>query len=267
MKTNNLLILLIVLLFASCANNVDNTNAQFDEQYKVSDFLTCEQLHDASGLKLYPFIPFTDEEMRLKSYEYKLERRQIPKSYMQGMTTKELFYQFVCCDLSKSMGLFNSMQQGFEALTQQLNMLPELLNRRDAGSVLLKILQEADPSRIEGLDCFWWFDCIQIIAAQPEVINRMTDEEIDCYVQQQLSCQEKIRSLSVTNENWDCPESLGTILFGLGNVMTQYKFEPFMQLLETNQGVSGLMASGMVRNEQVAALVNDCIDKFKSRAK
>ena len=219
----NLIVILTVVLFVSCIKMSDG----------VDSYCSCEQLLDTTGLKLYPFAPFTDEEWRLMSYDYKLERRQIPEDFLRGMSTKTLFYQVVYTDLSKSMGVSNTMQQGFEAVTQQLNMLPELLNRPDAGHVLLELLQKVEPSKIDGLDCFWWEYCLQIILAQKEVINRMTDEDIDQYIHQQLRCHDAIQSLSKTdNPNWEYPSSAASLLFGLGNVMLRYQFEPFMQMLE-----------------------------------
>ena len=212
----------MVMALVSCTNVSDGNN----------DYLSCEQLLDTTGLKLYPFVPFTDEEWISLPGEIKVERRQIPEDFLREMTTKELFYQVVYTDLSKSMGLFNTMQQGFEAVTQQLNMFPELLNRPDAGQVLLEFLQKVDPSKIDGLDCFWWDHCLQIILAQKEIINRMSDEDINQYIHQQLRCHETIRSLSKTNKNFEYPASAAILLFGLGNVLIRHEFEPFLQLLE-----------------------------------
>jgi hypothetical protein len=70
--------------FVSCAKN-DNNN----------EYWCCEQLLDTAGLKLYPFVPFTDEEMRFTSAAYQLERRQISEDFLCKMTAKELFYQVV----------------------------------------------------------------------------------------------------------------------------------------------------------------------------
>ena len=261
-----LLFLLIAVWFVSCSNEKEIPPEDDSCHCKQlpEEYLTCEQLLDTTGLKLYKFAPFTDEWGPGKTpYLELVASRQIPEDFMAKMTSKELFYQFVYCDLSKSMGLFNTVQQGFEAITKQLNMLPELLNRSNAGYILLEILKQEEFEKIEELNDFWFFHCLQIILAQAAVINRMTDENIDNYIQQQMRCHDNIRELSATNNNWECPGSLGITLFGHGNVMIRYKFDPFMQLLKTNQYCSGLMTTAMIKDEQTALLIIDCIENFK----
>ena len=259
------LLLLIAILFFSCNNTIsDENNGVFD----VDNFflISCEQLLDTAGVKLYPFVPFTDEEMRAMSYDYKLERRQIPEDFLHKMTTKALFYQVVYTDLSKNMLLFNTRQQGFQAVTQQLNMLRELLNRPDAGHVLLELLQKDNPSKIEGEVCLWWDYCLQIIMAQKKVINRMTDEDIDQYINQQIRCHDAIRSLSQENNpNWDYPASVAEIIFGLGNVMIRYEYEPFIQTLEMLPDTNELNWDTQRISEQYALQVIDYVKQFKNR--
>lgn len=251
----NITILFAAILFVSCANDMsDNDN----------DYWSSKQLLNTFGLELYQFVPFTETEMRTLPYDVKLERRQIPESFLRKMSTKALFYQVVYTDLSQSMLLFNTMQQGFEAVTRQLNMFPELLSRPDAGHVLLEILQKVDPAKINGSDCFWFFDCLQIISAQPEVLSSMSDTDIDSYVRQQIRCHDAIRSLAKTDENWSYPESVGVILLGLGNVMFMYEFEQFLQLLETDPDTNKPIyrGDGMARSEQLALQIIDCAKKF-----
>ena len=257
----NLIAVLIFLSFVSCS-----MNSMLDEN---NDCWNCEQLLNTTGLELYPFVPFTDEEMRLMSYDYKLDQRQIPEDFLREMTTKELFYQVVNTDLSKGMLLFNTGQQGFWAVTESLNMFPELLSRPDAGQVLLELLNKVDPSKIEGADCAWWYNCLQIILAQQEVINFLTNEDIDQYIHQQLRCHDAIRSLSKTNNpNWEYPASAVELLFGLGNVMIRYNFEPFMQMLEMygrHPVTNELIWDTQRISEQDALRIIDYIKNFKQR--
>ena len=248
----NLIVILTVVLFVSCIKMSDG----------VDSYCSCEQLLDTTGLKLYPFAPFTDEEWRLMSYDYKLERRQIPEDFLRGMTTKELFYQVVYTDLSKSMVVFNTMQQGFEAVTKQLNMLPELLNRLDAGHVLLEIQQKVDPAKIEGSDC-WWFDyCLQIISAQSELINHMTEKDIDDYINLQIRCLKKDYSVRK-----DYPASAKLRLFGLGNIMIRYEYDPFMQTLGKNPVTNEMFWDTQRISEQYALQIINYVEQFKNSKK
>jgi hypothetical protein len=252
---------LIISFAKNFINNADNMYA--DDEYAVD--LDCSQLPDTTGLNLYSFAPFTVEEMKTLANSVKLERRQIPESVLRGMTTKALFYQFVLCDLSPGMYMHNSAQAGFRATAKQLNMLPELLNRTDAGGVLLDLLGRMELATMDGLGCLHAYECMQRIIAQTEVIGNMTEKEIDEYIRLMMLHQKTIRELAETNDNWSYPESLAAILYGLGNVMLRYEYEPFSLLLATDAGVNGLMNGDNLRNEQTVSLINDCIANFSNR--
>jgi len=248
--------LVVQVLLAACT--------QDDLSGESNGYWNEEQMLDTSELNLYPFAPFTDEEWREMSYADKLERRQIPEDFLGGMSTKELFYQYVYCDLSKEILVFNTIQQGFES-TKRLNMLPELLNRPDAARVLLEMLQKVDPAKIESPDCHWFYLCLSIIGAQPEIIGRMTDGEIDNYIVQQMRCLDTIKSLSASGENWEYLADVKTLLFGLGNVMIRYEFEPFMQTLSRNPDTNEWVWDTQFMKEQDALQVIEHIKQFKNR--
>jgi len=214
-------------------------------------------------VQLYPFTPFTDDEMKeTLSYNEKLKRRQIPEDILETMTTRSLFFQYVYCDLSKSMYMYNSAQYGFRANVDQLNMLPELLTRPDAGNDLLDILLCMDIETIDDLDCLFMFDCLQRIIAQPEVVKEMSDEIVLEYINTVLKLQESIKILSETNDKWSYPESLSAIMFGLGNIMLKYKYEPFMFLIESEPLVSSFMKGDNLKSEQTVLFINNCISNF-----
>ncbi|MDR3339417.1 MAG: hypothetical protein LBT25_04860 [Candidatus Symbiothrix sp.] len=257
---NLILLFLFASLCVSCNSNLLNTdNFQYEKDHVTSPI--CEQLWESNS-KLYPFIPFTDEEMKVLPYIEKIERRQIPATYIVGMSTKELFYQYVACELSGGMYAYNSAQAGFVAMTKQLNMLPALLNRSDAGKVLMELIEKIDLSKLNETECFHFYHCLERILVQPEVIGNMTDDEIDKFIQIAEHIQETVVRLSKTNENWNNPESLCAILFGLGNVMLKYEYEPFINLMGSNQDINGLMMGANLKNQQCIALINDCIKNF-----
>jgi hypothetical protein len=231
-----------------------------------NDYWNEEQMLSTSALNLYSFVPFTDEEWKEMSFVYKLEQRQIPEAFLHKMSTKELFYQYVYCDLSKSVLVFNTIQQGFEN-TKPLNMLPELLNRPDAGHVLLDLLQKVDPAKIKSPDCHWFYLCLNMIGAQPEIINRMTDEDIDNYIEQQMRCHNTIKHLSAIDENWEYPASVKTLLFGLGNVMIRYEYDTFVQTLGRHPDTNELIWNTQYMTEQDVAQVIDGVKQFKNRKK
>jgi hypothetical protein len=260
MKMEKIFLLIVVssLYITSCVNSTLDGN-----MINGSDgCLSCEQLLDTTGLDLYAFIPFTGEEMKTMDYPAKLERRQIPGDMLQKMSTKALFYQFALCELSRGMYVHNSAQAGFRAVSEQLNMLRQLLNRPDAGPVLLELLQGFDPSAIEGDDCFHLYECLQRTIAQTEIIATMTKSDISRYIQLEQRHQEAIKSLSGKNRLWSYPESLAAIAYGLGNVMLESGYEPFRALLNANRGISGLMEGGNLKDEQIVLLINNYISGF-----
>jgi hypothetical protein len=226
----------------------------------------CRLLTDADDPGLYPFVPFTNEEWQNLNYRDKLERRQIPEDFLQKMKTEALFFQFAGCDLSPGIYLHNSLQAGFEAMTKQLNMLPELLNRTDAGHVLLVLLQKVELSKIGELGCLHFYECLQRIIAQPKVINNLSNDDVNKYISLMILHQQIIRDLSQKTDFWSYPESSAAILFGLGNLMLRFEYEPFMLLLETNSNVNGLMNGANPKDEQVVSLINNCITEFMNRS-
>ena len=268
----NFICFITIILFVTCANNTPDeippNEIPPDETCKLSDldssFGICKQFLDTtSGLKLYRFAPYTD--VTTLNMRKKLEQRQIPENCLIEMSTKALFYQVVYTDLSTNMVLYSSPQLGFEALTRDLNMIPELLNRPDAGYVLLELLQNLDPAKIDGFDCWLWKRFLQIFLLQVEVINNMTDEDIDRYIDEQLRCYDIIRCIDDF-----FPQNVIPILYGLGNVMIRYEFEPFLQAFEpliwhpvTNDFI--WRWDDNFFGEQYALLLIDIVKQFKNR--
>ena len=247
LRTTFFLLMLVVLCTIGC-----NKSNEYNDNY-----WSCEQTINTNGLKIYPFVPFTDEEWRAMSYAYKVERRQIPEVFLHEMTTKELFYQYVNTDLSESIFLFNNPYHGFRGSIEQFNMLPELLNRPDVGKVIVDILEKIDITGIEK-DCYTWYYFLQMIAAQPEVINSMTDAIIDNYIFHQKRCYDAIQKLSsISNERWSY-RNIELILIGFSHVMIRYKFEPFMQQLGLNPNCESCVSNDVII---------DCLEKFINRKK
>jgi len=268
-----MMVFLVAMIVVSCSNgnnpiDEDDTNETiFLNCEPVFDdgnyFTNYEEILDTTGLKLYPFIPFTDEWGPGKTdYSELLEARQIPEDFMRGMTTKALFYQVVYNELFPTLGMYNSIQYGFEENVKQLNMLPELLNHPDAGHVLLELLQKVDPSIIK-LDMsrdpneWWWFSCLQLIGAQMEVINRMSDEDICAYIHHNLRCIDIMQSLDDYH-----PGNSGLLASGLGTVMISYEFEPFLQTLRRHPVTNEFLWGAQFLTEEYVLQVIDYIKQF-----
>ena len=185
------------------------------------------------------------------------------ESKARKMNSKDLFLSFVNSEASHQLGAYNTLQYGFEAVEEQSNVLRELLKRKDSGQVLIEMLVNIDLFKMEELDSFHFFECLQIVTAQSEVINSMTDDNIRKYICFQLHCLNAIQILAETNKAyWGYPESLGSILFGLSNVMIRYEFAPFIQSPEFDHEILGLMSSGMAYDKNIVTLINNYIVEF-----
>ncbi|MDR2041874.1 MAG: hypothetical protein LBP98_06095 [Tannerella sp.] len=181
------------------------------------------------------------------------------------MQTKELFYQFVCCELSQDMYTFNTEQYGFLHSAKTLNMVSELLDRADAGSVLLHLAHSLDPEMIHT-DCFHYYECLLRTIVQPEIIRRMTDEETGELIHIFNRHRNTIMAASATNGLENTLAYLTTILFGYGNIMLKYEYEPFVSLLRSDAGIADFMLGAQLRDERIASQITECITNYMNTA-
>jgi len=87
-------------------------------------------------------------------------------------------------------------------------------------------------------------------------------------MQQQLRCHDVIRILSKTHkQNWEYPASAAIILFGLGNVMIRYEYEPFMRSLSILPNTKELYWNTQQISEQQALQVIDYVKQFRNKRK
>ena len=238
-------------------------------------FTSCEEMTDVTGLNLYPFEPLTEEEWLGDVLK---QKRQIPEDFLHGMSTKALIYQISRYEEYYVMsGLARDRLDVIPSYyVRCLNMVAELMGRPDAGLVLVQILQKIDPTVIKRgehtypvleplVDCYFFFDCVQVFAAQPEIIGRMTDDDINLYVDEQLRLSDIIME---PIEGVKYPACMGHGLLGLCYVMMHYEFEPFMQLLEMDEGLRVGVFYGLTRGiSAYTSSIMDCIEKFKNREK
>ena len=87
-------------------------------------------------------------------------------------------------------------------------------------------------------------------------------------MQQQLRCHDVIRILSKTHkQNWEYPASAAIILFGLGNVMIRYEYEPFMREFGIQVTNELCYWDTQFINEQQALQVMNLVKQFKKLKK
>ena len=85
--------------------------------------------------------PINQYENRSEWLSYSVQERvalsQVPSELLGELSTDELIVTCLNYNLLGDIGLYNSLQQGFDILKKQYNGFQELLKRKDAGSRLL----------------------------------------------------------------------------------------------------------------------------------
>jgi hypothetical protein len=225
---------------------------------------------DVSGLKLYPFEVHTGS----------LEELQIPEDFLHGMPTKELFYQMSRFErIGEIIAHAYAKRINFTSYISMFNMFAEFLKRPDAPHLLIQLLQRMDPAFIRwgddfphvgSVDCMYFYDCVQVFASHPDIINRMTEDEINRYINEQIRLYNKIRDMDKIENGLEFPRNTCMGLYGLCNIMLRYEFKPFMQLMEEDENLNNMMLSEYGTPSYTViyhSLIIELIEQFKKMKK
>lgn len=148
-------------IYAYAAYDFDKSSVQNDYQYKITS--------DCAEWKT------------LNSHDEMVAACQIADDEIQEMTTDMLVSAYLNYPLLGDMYAYNTIETGFAALRKQCNALDELLTREDVGEVLLKRYEniklcDLDSSNRVSYNEFIAPSALEILAAQPEIINNTDDE-------------------------------------------------------------------------------------------
>lgn len=132
----------------------------------------------------YPVVPGTKEWKELKTLSEIIAVQQVPESVLNNMTTEEVFQAWLDLPGRMEMLAFNTMQSGFEVTKKRYNVIPELLNRTDAGPVILTMYLEtyipeikSAWSSIEKGKYITDFGFTEFLLSQPEVLSTLSYEQ------------------------------------------------------------------------------------------
>jgi hypothetical protein len=98
----------------------------------------------------FPIKPGTDAWRAFNSHQEMLNACQIPESILQNMSTSGLVETVMNYPLLSDMLAFDNIQEGFNSVASSFNGLSTLLQRNDAGTVLLTKYRVMDPAAIPG---------------------------------------------------------------------------------------------------------------------
>ena len=264
---NRLNIFLVCIFLFSCSKE-----ATPQEEPKL--FTSCEEMLDVSGMKLFKFEP-------MKPDESTITQRQIPEDFLRGMTTKDILYQISRLDdgIALTISMYSYESRGnFLDYIQRFNVCVEFLKRTDAPHVLLQILQRMDPTfvRMEDeyqgkepfVDCYFFYQCVQALATHPNIIGRMTEEEVNLYIKVQIRLYNTIRDMEKIEKGLIFPQSMGLGLYGLCKIMLRYKFEPLLQLMEDDLNIGYCLKNDLFppqRDGDGGIWIIELIEQFNKR--
>lgn len=148
-------------IYAYAAYDIDEPSVQNNYQYKITS--------DSAEWKT------------LNSHDEMVAACRIADDEIQEMTTDMLVSAYLNYPLLGDMYAYNSIETGFAALRKQCNVLDELLTREDVGEVLLKRYEniklcDLDSSNRVSYNEFIAPSALEILAAQPEIVNNTDDE-------------------------------------------------------------------------------------------
>ena len=203
----------------------------------------------------YPVKPGTDAWKALGSHVEMLKACQIPETKLHSMSTEALVETVLNYPLFNDVLAYNSPQQGFDTMASQFNGIPELLNREDAGTVLLAKYKTADPAAIgqnwtdiqKGYYVFSFID-METLLAQKGVISKLDEAQCLDLVRE---CLAKINT-KLQSEMYG-GMSQESCLWVITRVLEQVKYEPFVQTVAADRFYQDFVARGSYATDDVTA--------------
>ncbi|MEO8380072.1 MAG: hypothetical protein ABI779_10455 [Acidobacteriota bacterium] len=134
----------------------------------------------------YPIQPGSPEWEALDSHAAMLRATSVPQARLRGMTTRALAETVLTYPLFGDVFAYNTAQTGFDAVRAQSPAVEALLQRKDAGSVLLLRYQSMHPA--DAIDLATdqargafdaEFTAIETVLAQPEIQASLSPSERD----------------------------------------------------------------------------------------
>lgn len=156
----------------------------------------------------YPIYPGTEEwkEESQNSAELR-EKLQIPENILIDMTTEELVDAVLDYPCFNELYFFDNMQTGFETMAETFNGVAELLNREDAGAILLSkyrvVSNDYDVNSVqddflESYKKICYKSNIEVLLAQQDIVDDFTPEETDAL--SDLTARNSMRASKNTNK-------------------------------------------------------------------
>jgi hypothetical protein len=264
MKIYNHIIIVFILafLFFNCKPEIGS-----EEGNLVIDSNVCIQITDTTGFNLYYFTPFTEHEWKYESYDYKLQRRQLPENVLELLTLEELFNHCIWWEMAGSMLLFNSSQKGFRGFYDDFNGVRELYKREGVHLFLEEKLRNIDKKDIIESKCWLYNHILEFMYVQEECLTLYQDGEVLNVLGFMFEKVERLAyltTLELDSYKWI---DLGQWMIGIGNILIMYDYEPFIDELENDLELKSFMQGSFNATENVVGKISEFGTEFYNNIK
>jgi hypothetical protein len=220
-----------------------------------------------AGAYEFPVKPGTPEWAALNSHDEMLKVSQIPLERLQRMSTRDLVKTVLNYPLYGDMLAHNSLQEGFGRVADGFNGLKVLLQRDDAGLVLLSRYRGMNPaavrsewSLVERGNFDRTFTYIETLLAQEPILSGMTKAERHQLIAEALMKGQLKAQL---------PEIYGQ--FGreraaliMGRILKRENFGPLNESARSNSEIDSFLQDGTFTTEEVISDISSHAQRFLS---
>ncbi|WP_319482320.1 hypothetical protein [uncultured Draconibacterium sp.] len=256
MKKNYLHIpyIFVFVMIVGCSKNERSNDLEINYEY-------CENITDTTGFTNY-FKPFSEYEWKFESYDYKVERRQLPEDVLKSLTLEELFYQCVWLDMARDALVFDSYQEGFRAYLNNFNCIQELYEREGVHLFLEEKLRIMDVKDVVGVDCWFYKHLLEFSYVQEECLSLYPEEKTLNILSFMFEKTDRLSFLTtLESPNYKLVD-LSQWMLGIGNIMIMHGYSPFQEELKVDDELNLFMNGRINANANVIIKVSEFGTEF-----
>jgi hypothetical protein len=263
MKLINLILSCVLCLsFITCNNEnrqVPDDDGQSDFAYEnfITDLLVCMNMPRPADSYDYPVYPGMEEWASFKTGKEMQNACQIPVEVLRNMSTQAVIQAIWEYPLLTDVIHRYEYQLDFESVFESNNAYMELMQRQDAGIMLLERLQWMDPLYSNRLSAPY---VLEILMSQKVFLMQLENNGRKKIIEAAL----KNDDLRKHNESVYSFRSTAWLL--IGRTLFAYSYAPFLQEIDRNQRLKSFLEDRMYvyLEEEADAIPSFIIECAKS---
>jgi hypothetical protein len=215
----------------------------------------------------FPVKPGTEAWQAFTNHDEMVKACEIPAPILLNMSIPGLVETVLSYPLLGDMRAYNSIQQGFDAVAGQFNGIPELLNRKDAGTELLARYRTMEPAAIKDNwtllqkgDYAMGIANIEILLAQYTILDDLT------LTQRQELLEETIAKYQIKQKYAEVYGQSGQecTAWLTGRALQQASYAPFEQKIQQDVSLQNFLSTGSFPNDSVFSEIYSQAQQFLS---